>query len=187
MKVTEFDTQIKVTEPLRFEEQLHVIPIIVTEKRESPPIKVKVIDLIPPTTPFVANSSLFGEVTEQSDVKIVEKIDPIFNYHETEFPLSSKNLRALSQKLQREPESSTTGSNYASYVTYICHTPVLPGKFDPEKAVALGVKRGPQFGQLTKGLSVLTEAGNTVFPNDCISPPRPGPVFIYVSCPHTLR
>jgi ribonuclease Z len=78
---------------------------------------------------------------------------------------------------------------------YICHTPSIPGKFDAKKALALGLTKGPKFGQLTKGipgiggefaaqrLSVTTDDGRVINPSDCIGPVRRGAVFIVVDCP----
>lgn len=52
-----------------------------------------------------------------------------------------------------------------------------------EKAVKLGLKKGPMFGMLTSGRSVMTEQGKEVKPEDVISPAIPGPAFMVVDCP----
>ena len=36
----------------------------------------------------------------------------------------------------------------ADHLCYLCKTPDMPGKFDPVKAAALGVPKGPMYGQL---------------------------------------
>jgi len=49
-----------------------------------------------------------------------------------------------------------------------------PGRFHPERAEALGVSPGPQYGALSRGEAVTTAAGTVVAPRDVISTPRPG-------------
>lgn len=49
-----------------------------------------------------------------------------------------------------------------------------PGRFDVEKARALGVKEGPDFGKLQKGEAVSAADGSTVKPEDVLGAPRPG-------------
>ncbi|GKV16213.1 hypothetical protein SLEP1_g26888 [Rubroshorea leprosula] len=69
-------------------------------------------------------------------------------------------------------------------VIYICELPELMGKFDPKKAVALGLKPGPKYGELQKGKSVKSDSLDImVHPSDVMGPPIPGPIFILVDCP----
>lgn len=42
-------------------------------------------------------------------------------------------------------------------VLYVCELPEIMGKFDPKKAVALGLKAGPKYGQLQSGKSVKSD------------------------------
>ncbi len=56
-----------------------------------------------------------------------------------------------------------------------------PGRFDPERARALGVPEGPAFGRLQAGKSVTTADGTTVQPDQVTGPPRPGIVVAYVT------
>eukprot|EP01105_Mastigella_eilhardi_P000630 TRINITY_DN1073_c0_g1_i1.p1 TRINITY_DN1073_c0_g1~~TRINITY_DN1073_c0_g1_i1.p1 ORF type:complete len:781 (-),score=151.06 TRINITY_DN1073_c0_g1_i1:1373-3715(-) len=67
-------------------------------------------------------------------------------------------------------------------LSYICHLPDTPGKFDPAKAKALGIF-GSNCGKLVKGETVANSRGVVVHPHECVSPPVPGPVFIIVNCP----
>jgi len=81
-------------------------------------------------------------------------------------------------------------------MSYICSSPTVPGKFHPKKAIALGVKPGPLFGILSKGLPVTVEvpcaAGAsasgaittvTVTSSQVKDPDIPGDAFALISCP----
>ena len=54
-----------------------------------------------------------------------------------------------------------------------------PGRFDTEKAAALGMKSGPDFSRLKAGLSVELKDGRTVKPEDVMGPARPGRKIVY--------
>ncbi|KAL6062225.1 ribonuclease Z [Balamuthia mandrillaris] len=68
-------------------------------------------------------------------------------------------------------------------VCYAVHTPKLKGKFEMNKAKALGVPPGPLCGRLVKGETITTPSGRTVEPSECIGPSQPGPILLIVSCP----
>ncbi len=55
-----------------------------------------------------------------------------------------------------------------------------PGRFNPEKADALGVKPGPDFSRLKAGEPVKLRDGRTVKPEEVIGPARPGRKVVYV-------
>jgi ribonuclease Z len=59
-----------------------------------------------------------------------------------------------------------------------------PGRFDVEGAEALGVPRGPLFGQLQRGQSVTLADGRVIQSDQVMGPPRPGRTVAYV--PDTL-
>lgn len=48
-----------------------------------------------------------------------------------------------------------------------------PGKFNPKKALSLGLKEGPQFSMLQKG-HVVEAGGRRIKPSDVMGKPRPG-------------
>jgi len=54
-----------------------------------------------------------------------------------------------------------------------------PGKLYPDKAIALGVKAGPDFSRLKAGESVKLRDGSIVKPEQVMGPPRPGRKVVY--------
>ncbi|KAK9908066.1 hypothetical protein WJX75_002371 [Coccomyxa subellipsoidea] len=66
---------------------------------------------------------------------------------------------------------------------YICQLAATPGRFLPEKAVALGVPKGPLFGRLKGGNAVQTADGHTVEPAEVMEEGVPGARVIVADCP----
>jgi ribonuclease Z len=54
-----------------------------------------------------------------------------------------------------------------------------PGRFDPDRARALGVPQGPLWGALQGGEVVVSERGAEVHPEEVLGPPRRGRVVSY--------
>jgi len=54
-----------------------------------------------------------------------------------------------------------------------------PGKFHPEKAVALGVPEGPFWSKLQHGLTIELPSGLVVEPKEVLGPARPGRKIVY--------
>jgi ribonuclease Z len=61
-------------------------------------------------------------------------------------------------------------------VGWLLEEDARPGRFHPERAVALGVPEGPLFGELQRGRPV-SAAGRTVQPGEVVEPPRRGRRF----------
>lgn len=57
---------------------------------------------------------------------------------------------------------------------YVLEEHTRPGRFDVQKASALGVPPGPAFGLLQKGQPVQSADGRTVQPGEVLGPSRPG-------------
>lgn len=74
----------------------------------------------------------------------------------------------------------TSGDGQVERVCYIGSTPEIAGKFVLEKAVALGVPKGPLFGKLKSGQAVTLPSGSIVHPSEVLDPPEPGRTFIIV-------
>ncbi|KAG4978936.1 hypothetical protein AAZX31_13G337200 [Glycine max] len=69
-------------------------------------------------------------------------------------------------------------------VVYVCELPEIKGKFDPEKAKALGLRPGPKYRELQLGNSVKSDRQNImVHPSDVLGPSVPGPIVLLVDCP----
>ena len=68
-------------------------------------------------------------------------------------------------------------------ICYVAHIAPPPGKFDPVRAKALGVKPGPDFGILQRGENITLANGSVVRPEDVMKPRPAGPVFAVIDCP----
>lgn len=93
------------------------------------------------------------------------------------------SIDAVPVRSRRDVNTDTAFGAHYDAVAYICRLRDLRGKFNPARAMELGVKKGRMFGLLQNGQSVTTEAGNTVSPADVMSPSKPGPLLLVVPCP----
>ncbi|GLC37922.1 hypothetical protein PLESTF_000610300 [Pleodorina starrii] len=75
------------------------------------------------------------------------------------------------------------GLSHPDVAAYAVQMAGRPGKFLPEKAIELGVRPGPLFGQLQRGQSVTTESGAVVSPADVMDPALPGPAVLLLDTP----
>ncbi len=56
-----------------------------------------------------------------------------------------------------------------------------PGVFSVDKAMELKVPKGPDWGRLQKGLSVINSEGKEILPFQVLGAPRPGRKFCYIT------
>jgi len=66
-------------------------------------------------------------------------------------------------------------------VGYVLEADARPGIFFPEKALELGVPRGPLWARLQQGDPVELENGETVSSSEVMGPPRPGRKFGFIT------
>lgn len=71
---------------------------------------------------------------------------------------SSEPFAPSSQSSPRKEETVLKPGDIS--VIYICELPEIKGKFDPAKAVALGLKAGPKYRELQLGNSVKSDRQN---------------------------
>ncbi|EER30146.1 hypothetical protein CTRG_06186 [Candida tropicalis MYA-3404] len=69
------------------------------------------------------------------------------------------------------PKASEIVTSQAAY-SYSVRILPIRGKFDPKRAIELGLKPGPQFRDLSNGKAVVNENGETIQPEQVIAPDR---------------
>ena len=67
----------------------------------------------------------------------------------------------------------------ADTVGYALAEHIRLGRFNPERALELGIPEGPLWGRLHKGESVLLEDGRIISPADLVGAPRAGRTLVY--------
>ena len=72
-------------------------------------------------------------------------------------------------------------SHSRTCVGYVLEEDPRPGLFHPERALELGVPRGPLWGRLQNGTAVEIDDGRTIVPADVMGAPRHGRKFSYVT------
>lgn len=120
-------------------------------------------------------------VTIAGPVRTVEVVD-LFDrlcYYSRKFPV--RPLELLPGDVVRmdgyEVEAVRTSHSVPS-LGYCLREDDRPGRFNRDKAIALGVPPGPLFGRLQRGETVEVE-GRTVRPEDVMGPTRPGRKVVY--------
>jgi ribonuclease Z len=73
---------------------------------------------------------------------------------------------------------------FSGAISYICEGTSVPRKFNKAAAVALGIKPGPLYGQLQKGIAITLEDGRVITQDMVCEPEIPGHVFMVVDCPN---
>ncbi|CDF36881.1 unnamed protein product [Chondrus crispus] len=93
------------------------------------------------------------------------------------------NITAIPVRSRRDIEIDTAFGAHFDALAYVCRLHDLRGKFNPARAMELGVKKGRLFGQLQRGVPVTTDNGVTVTPEQVMSKSTPGPMFLVIPCP----
>ena len=75
-------------------------------------------------------------------------------------------------------EAYPTRHSVVNYM-YVLREKMKPGKFYPEKAIQLGVPKGPLWKELQRGRSVTLKDGRIIRPEDVLGPPRRGLKIVY--------
>lgn len=68
-------------------------------------------------------------------------------------------------------------------VSYIIRNHPQRGKFQPDKAKALGVPKGPKYGLLSNGHTVQNNAGRLITPEEVLAPGKQGGGFAVIEIP----
>ncbi|GIL91146.1 hypothetical protein Vretifemale_18806, partial [Volvox reticuliferus] len=98
------------------------------------------------------------------------------------------NTTMLAQVVEQEPQDAQGRQRPADLsepdvAVYAVQMAGRPGKFMPQKALELGVPQGKLFGELQRGLSVTTQSGRVVTPDDVMEPAMPGPSVLILDTP----
>jgi len=92
-----------------------------------------------------------------------------------DFPVEVKELKDGDRVERGNYSVRAVGVDHrVNALGYVLEENTRPGRFDLQKALALGVTPGPSFGQLQKGQPVQAQDGRTVQPLDVLGPSRPG-------------
>ncbi|KAI8914665.1 beta-lactamase-like protein [Gorgonomyces haynaldii] len=75
--------------------------------------------------------------------------------------------------------------NVRSLMAFCVTGPDVPGTFDKQAAVKLGLKPGPLYKQLLEGKPVENPDGITIYPQQCVGPSKSGRKLVILDCPST--
>ncbi|KAI5968053.1 uncharacterized protein KGF55_000037 [Candida pseudojiufengensis] len=86
-------------------------------------------------------------------------------------------------KLPRSKISQYLNFQNQSSISYLLEFSKIRGKFDPKRAIELGIKPGPQFRDLTNGHSVANEKGEIIEPSQVLGPDKILPNILIIDIP----
>jgi ribonuclease Z len=96
------------------------------------------------------------------------------------FPVEIVEIQAGDRLARDEYEVVVFETEHrADTVGYALVEQLRLGRFDPDKARAMGIPEGPLWGQLHKGKTVTLPDGRMVGPAELVGPPRPGRTLVY--------
>eukprot|EP01117_Protostelium_nocturnum_P020375 TRINITY_DN9127_c0_g1_i1.p1 TRINITY_DN9127_c0_g1~~TRINITY_DN9127_c0_g1_i1.p1 ORF type:complete len:798 (+),score=134.97 TRINITY_DN9127_c0_g1_i1:235-2628(+) len=149
--------------------QLRIQPVILSPSPSTFLLK----EVVPPHFPNHLNEDKHEtvDVPSQSPPEVKGQ-----EYKQIGISMTSKNALKLNPKKVSVGDRTT--------ICYICQIPDEVGKFDAEKAKALGLKPGPKNSILKSGKSVIADDGKTmIFPDQVVSPSKPGAIFVVMDIP----
>ncbi|XP_075664167.1 tRNase Z TRZ3, mitochondrial isoform X2 [Castanea sativa] len=98
--------------------------------------------------------------------------------------MQNPSERGLDERMDPNGKAGSIMKPGDMSVIYVCELPEIKGKFDPAKAMSLGLKPGPKYRELQLGNSVKSDRQNImVHPSDVMGPSVPGPIVLLVDCP----
>ncbi|RME03502.1 MAG: ribonuclease Z [Deltaproteobacteria bacterium] len=122
---------------------------------------------------------LFAPVGIKTFLRAIRAIGP----KALNFPLEVRELRpGFSGTILEGPDYTISAMPLDHTVLtfgYRFQQKTRPGRFQVERARALGVPEGPLFGKLQRGEVIELAGGVRVHPEQVLGPPRPGKSFVY--------
>ena len=120
------------------------------------------------------------ELEPQSEVERRESPDAVSSLDDDDVIGGEESNAPKPKRIRRGSESPLPASTAA----FICKLVDTKGKFNPERARELGLKKGPIYKRLVAGESVTAPDGRVIHPSDVIGAKQIGPTFIVVECPN---
>jgi hypothetical protein len=65
-------------------------------------------------------------------------------------------------------------------LSFVGFTPIIPGKFDLQRAQELKIPKGPLFGKLKSGQAITLENGIVITPDQVLGEPTPSQYFAVI-------
>ncbi len=152
---------------------LIVVPVVVS---------VPATAVQPHSLAAISHSSSSASVDARTETTAEAAVRPSSDAHSNHGCASGASGIVFEARTLGAP-TAATASPSSSVCSYICTTLPVPGKFHPQRALQLGVPKGPLFGRLSKNETVVLDNGVTVSPEQVKDPDCPGAPFAIVSCP----
>ena len=104
----------------------------------------------------------------------------VLGIERNKFPVEIVELRAGDRLTRPEYDIVAFETEHrADTVGYALVEHIRLGRFNPERALELGIPEGPLWGRLHKGESVVLEDGRIISPAELVGAPRAGRALVY--------
>ena len=98
----------------------------------------------------------------------------------TRFPVEIVEVRPGDRLARDEYDIQVYETDHrADTVGFALHEHIRLGRFNPDRARALGIPEGPLWGRIHKGHPVTLENGQVIQPAELVGPSRPGRKLVY--------